>query len=55
MSGLLAAGKGIELVSRGRLVVFGDGLKSDFLRLEWGQRLVIRRSDSCLRLVAGQG
>lgn len=55
VSGLLAAGERVELVSRGRLVVFGDGLESDFLRLEWGQRVTIGLSETCLRLVAGQG
>lgn len=48
--GLMSDGEEVELVSRGRLVVFGDGLETDFLRLEWGQRLVVRRSPVALRL-----
>ncbi|MDO5081838.1 MAG: hypothetical protein Q4D89_00360 [Arachnia propionica] len=48
--GLMGDGEEIALVARGRLVVFGDGLESDFLRLEWGQRLVVRRAEVALRL-----
>ncbi|MDO5065816.1 MAG: hypothetical protein Q4D96_00860 [Propionibacteriaceae bacterium] len=48
--GLVGDGEEVELVARGRLVVFGDGLESDFLRLEWGQRLVVRRAEVALRL-----
>ena len=55
VSGLMRDGEEIEVLSRGRLVVFGDGLESDFLHLEWGQRVLVRRSRTSLRLAAAEG
>ena len=53
--GLLAAGATLaltcELGSDG--VVFGDGIETDRLELDWGQRVTIRAADRALRLVVG--
>jgi hypothetical protein len=50
--GLLTAADvlGVEVESD-RLVVFGDGLESDFLTASWGQALEVRTSQRVLRLV----
>lgn len=51
VAGLIADDAAIELVTRSPLVVFGDGIERDCLRLDWGQRLTIRRAPSSLRLL----
>ena len=52
--GLLAERAAIELTSElgGDGVVFGDGIESDRLELDWGQRVTIRAADRRLRLVS---
>ena len=50
-AGLLAAGEGLELSARSALVVFGDGIERDFLRLEWGQGLTVRKAEGGLKLM----
>lgn len=50
-AGLLAAGEGLELSARSALVVFGDGIERDFLRLEWGQGLTMRKAEGGLKLM----
>ena len=53
--GLLAAGATLEVTCElgGDGVVFGDGIESDRLELDWGQRVTIRAADRGLRLVVG--
>ena len=53
--GLLAAGATLEVTSElsGDGVVFGDGIESDRLELDWGQRVTISAADRGLRLVSG--
>lgn len=50
-AGLLAEGEGLELSARSALVVFGDGIERDFLRLEWGQALTVRKAEGGLKLM----
>ena len=50
-AGLLAEGEGLEISARSALVVFGDGIERDFLRLEWGQRVTVRKAEGGLKLV----
>ena len=50
-AGLLAEGEGLELSARSTLVVFGDGIERDFLRLEWGQGLTVRKAGGGLKLM----
>ena len=50
-AGLLAEGEGLELSARSTLVVFGDGIERDFLRLEWGQGLTVRKAEGGLKLM----
>ena len=50
-AGLLAEGEGLELSARSALVVFGDGIERDFLRLEWGQGLTVRKAEGGLKLM----
>jgi hypothetical protein len=49
--GELTDGGLVVTVESDHLVVFGDGIESDNVGLTWGQRVVIRRSQSVLRLV----
>ena len=50
-SGLLLERQGLEISARSALVVFGDGIERDFLRLEWGQRVTVRKAEGGLKLV----
>ena len=50
-AGLLPEGEGLELSARSTLVVFGDGIERDFLRLEWGQGLTVRKAEGGLKLM----
>ena len=52
--GLLAAGATLEITCElgGDGVVFGDGIESDRLELDWGQRVTIGAADRSLRLVS---
>ena len=49
--GRLEAGDALRLVAEGDLVVFGDGLESDRLRVGWGQQIVVRAAGEHLTLV----
>ena len=53
-AGLLGAGESITVASElgGDGVVFGDGIESDRLALDWGQRVTIAAAERRLRLVA---
>ena len=50
-AGLLLEGQGLEISARSALVVFGDGIERDFLRLEWGQGLTVRKAEGGLKLM----
>ena len=50
-AGLLLEGQGLEISARSALVVFGDGIERDFLRLDWGQRVTVRKAEGGLKLV----
>lgn len=49
--GLLGDGEALTVTAESDLVVFGDGIETDQLRLSWGQRLEIRTADEVLNLV----
>ena len=50
--GVVAPGATLTVVAESDLLVcFGDGIETDALRLTWGQRLTVARSDERLRLV----
>lgn len=50
--GGLGEGEQLNLIAESdQLVCFGDGIEADALHLSWGQRVTVRRSDRCLRLV----
>ncbi len=49
--GRLESGDALRLVAEGDLVVFGDGLESDRLRVGWGQQIVVRTAAQHLSLV----
>lgn len=51
VSGLLDSEAAITVRAQSSLVVFGDGIESDRLRVEWGQDVTIRRSERVLRLL----
>lgn len=50
-AGLLTAPEALRVRARSSLVVFGDGIESDRLRLEWGQEITVGRSGRTLNLV----
>lgn len=50
-AGLLLEGQGLEISARSALVVFGDGIERDFLRLHWGQRATVRKAEGGLKLM----
>lgn len=54
-AGLLAADDALTLRARGPLVVFGDGIERDRLRVGWGQEIRITVSDRELRLAVPAG
>jgi hypothetical protein len=49
--GQLPAGAALRLVAEGDLVVFGDGLEADRLRLGWGQQIVVAAAAQHLSLI----
>jgi NAD kinase len=49
--GLLQPGEALRVIAEGDLVVFGDGLESDRLRVGWGQQITVRVASSHLSLV----
>jgi hypothetical protein len=49
--GLLADGEELTLIADGDLVVFGDGLEADRLRVGWGQQISVRTARRSLVLV----
>jgi len=51
VAGLVESGEEVRVRAQSSLVVFGDGIERDHLRLEWGQEVVLRASDRSLRLV----
>ncbi|GAB3819126.1 NAD(+)/NADH kinase [Tessaracoccus terricola] len=51
VAGLLGPGEELRLRARGSLVVFGDGMERDHLRLGWGQEVTISRSERQLQLL----
>ncbi len=52
--GVLGDAQELRVVSQhDGLVIFGDGIESDALRLAWGQRATIRVADRRLMLVEG--
>lgn len=51
VAGLLDAGEELRLRARGGLVVFGDGIERDSLRLEWGQEVRVARAEQRLQLL----
>lgn len=54
-SGLVAAGARVSLTARSSLVVFGDGIERDRLRVDWGQRLTVAASPTPLCLLRVDG
>lgn len=50
-SGLLAPGAAARLTARSALVVFGDGIERDCLKLDWGQSITLAASPIPLQLV----
>lgn len=49
--GLLAVDEVLQVVAEGELVVFGDGLESDRLQVDWGQQITVRIADRRLTLI----
>jgi len=56
VEGTLTAGEALGVVAEtDGLVVFGDGIESDFLSLGWGQQAEVRLAARTLRLVSPDG
>lgn len=51
VAGLVSGDGEVRLRAQSSLVAFGDGIERDRLRIEWGQEVVLRGSQRCLRLV----
>ena len=51
VAGLLASEAEVRIRAQSSLVVFGDGIERDRLRVEWGQEIVLGRSRRQLRLL----
>jgi len=49
--GLIVSGDRVEIVAESDLVVFGDGIESDSLRVGWGQRLTVQVASVRLNLL----
>ena len=49
--GLLDRDEELTLIAESDLVVFGDGIETDALRLRWGQRVTLRRAGGRLHLL----
>jgi hypothetical protein len=50
-AGLILEGNQVRLRAQSSLVAFGDGIERDYLRAEWGQEIVLRRSRKTLQLI----
>lgn len=49
--GLIVSGDRVEIVAESDLVVFGDGIESDSLKVGWGQRLTVQVASVRLHLL----
>jgi hypothetical protein len=49
--GLLGGDEELTIIAESELVVFGDGIETDALRLRWGQRVTLRRAGGRLHLL----
>jgi hypothetical protein len=50
--GGLEPGAELVVTAESDLVIFGDGIESDAVRLSWGQQVSVRLADRCLHLLA---